>query len=97
MIMGETGENAPQADRGETGGALACLPSPAREARQDPPRLARVRPHAGFVAQLIATAEHLPQARSLRRADPHEAQQSYRCAAGQDRAPQPRARTSRIA
>ncbi len=95
--MGETGENAPQADRGETGGALACLPKPERGPPEEPLRLARVRPHAGFVAQLIATAEHLPQARALRRADPAQAQQSYQSAADQDR-PKPHrgASTSRV-
>jgi hypothetical protein len=32
---------------------------------------------ADFVTQLIATAEHLPQTRSLRRATPADAQAAY--------------------
>lgn len=96
--MGESREKPPQSGRSETAAALACLPTPEREPAEELLRFARVRPHAGFVAQLIATAEHLPQARSLRRADPQEVQQSYRCAARHDvPGPQPRARTSRIA
>jgi hypothetical protein len=33
---------------------------------------------ADFVAQLIASAEHAPQTRSLRRASPADAQAAYR-------------------
>ena len=35
------------------------------------------RPDAGFVTHLIATAEHLPQTRTLRRAAPADAQSAY--------------------
>jgi hypothetical protein len=41
------------------------------------PRLARTRTDAGFVAQLIATAEQLPQTRSLRRAAPADVLSAY--------------------
>ena len=36
-----------------------------------------VRPDARFVAQLIATATHLPQTRTLRRAAPEDAATTY--------------------
>ena|SRR5690348_3016471 len=41
------------------------------------PKLALPRPNASFVAQLIATAEQLPQTRNLRRADPADALSGY--------------------
>jgi hypothetical protein len=41
-------------------------------------RLAITRPDANFVAQLIATAERLPQTRELRRAAPADALSAYR-------------------
>jgi hypothetical protein len=42
-----------------------------------PPKLALPRPNASFVAQLIATAEQLPQTRNLRRAAPADALSAY--------------------
>lgn len=36
------------------------------------------RPNANFVTQLIATAEHVPQTRELRRAAPADALSAYR-------------------
>jgi hypothetical protein len=41
------------------------------------------RPDPGFLTQLIATADHVPQTRSLRRASPADAQTAY--GAGQTR------------
>jgi len=41
------------------------------------PRLAVTRPNANYVAQLIATAEQLPQTRNLRRAEPSDALSAY--------------------
>ena len=41
------------------------------------PKLALTRPNASFVAQLIATAEQLPQTRNLRRAEPADALSAY--------------------
>jgi hypothetical protein len=41
------------------------------------PKLALPRPNASFVAQLIATAEQLPQTRNLRRAEPADALSAY--------------------
>jgi hypothetical protein len=40
-------------------------------------RLVVVRPNASFVTQLIATAEQLPQTRSLRRGAPADALSAY--------------------
>ena len=41
------------------------------------PRLALTRPNASFVAQLIATAQHLPQTCHLRRAAPADVLSAY--------------------
>jgi hypothetical protein len=41
------------------------------------PKLALSRPNANYVAQLIATAEQLPQTRNLRRAAPADALSAY--------------------
>ncbi len=41
------------------------------------PRFSVTRPDANFVAQLIATAERLPQTRELRRATPADALSAY--------------------
>lgn len=49
---------------------------------------------ADFVTHLIATAEHAPQTRSLRRATPADAQTAYR--ARQSQAPGDRGRTRQI-
>ena len=49
---------------------------------------------ADFVAHLIATAEHAPQTRSLRRATPADAQTAYR--ARQSQAPDASGRTRQI-
>lgn len=92
--MGQIEDIAPHAVGGETR-ALVIVQA---EITEEPRRLVQVRPNAGFIAQLIATAEHLPQTRSIRRADPIDAQQSYRCVANQDRpALQGKAGTSRVA
>jgi hypothetical protein len=50
---------------------------------------------ADFIAHLIATAEHAPQTRSLRRATPADAQTAYR-AARQYQAPGAGTRTRQI-
>jgi hypothetical protein len=53
--------------------ALVPLVTPANWSR-----ISRVSPSSStFVAHLIATAEHLPQTRSLRRATPADAQSAY--------------------
>jgi hypothetical protein len=44
-----------------------------------------LRPNAAFIAQLIATREHLPQTRAHRRAAPAEAIDAYRTAERQPR------------
>ena len=51
---------------------------PVGPAATRPPGFAPTRPNAGFVAQLIATAEQLPQTRSLRRGAAAEALTAYR-------------------
>jgi hypothetical protein len=57
--------------------ALVPLAEPVRWSNQ-PPR--RSLPDPTFVTQLIAAAEHFPQARSLRRADVTDALLAYRSA-----------------
>jgi hypothetical protein len=52
------------------------------------------RSRADFVAHLIATAEHVPQTRSLRRATPADAQTAYR--ATQHHAPSAGIRTRQV-
>jgi hypothetical protein len=49
------------------------------------PRLVVVRPDASFVAQLIATAEQLPQTRALRRGAPADAMSAYRSSENRNR------------
>src|SRR5258708_2050008 len=51
---------------------------PVGETAERVPRLAVVRQDASFVAQLIATAEQLPQTRHLRRATSADALSAYR-------------------
>ena len=50
---------------------------PVTQTVYEAPRLARARPNANYVAQLIATAEQLPQTRDLRRAEPAVALSAY--------------------
>ncbi|MGO4712071.1 hypothetical protein [Bradyrhizobium sp. 2TAF24] len=57
------------------------------------PSLGRTRPDSCFVTQLIATATHVPQTRTLCRASPQDAQASYRATARRSQ-PQPAARAT---
>ncbi|MBV9456798.1 MAG: hypothetical protein JO141_04680 [Bradyrhizobium sp.] len=50
---------------------------PVTQTVYEAPKLARTRPNANYVAQLIATAEQLPQTRNLRRAEPADALSAY--------------------
>ena len=50
---------------------------PVTPAVYEAPKAALARPNASFVAQLIATAEQLPQTRNLRRAEPSDALSAY--------------------
>jgi hypothetical protein len=50
---------------------------PVTQTVYEAPKLARARPNANYVAQLIATAEQLPQTRNLRRAEPADALSAY--------------------
>jgi len=58
------------------GACVALVPATASTDRV--PHLAITRPDANFVTQLIATAEHLPQTRELRRAEPADVLSAYR-------------------
>jgi len=58
-------------------------------------RLVVVRPDASFVTQLIATAEQLPQTRSLRRGAPADALSAYR--SFENRIRDPRISTRQVA
>jgi|SRR5437588_12591825 hypothetical protein len=53
---------------------VPVIPSPQwSQGASQPPR-----PNSFFVTHLIATAEHVPQTRNLRRATPADAQSAYR-------------------
>jgi len=51
---------------------------PVIEPRHEAGKFANPRPDPSFVAQLIATAEQLPQTRRFRRAAPADAMSAYR-------------------
>lgn len=57
----------------------------------------RTRPDSCFVTQLIATADHAPQTRTLCRASPQDAEASYRAAARWSQPPSRAARAARLA
>ena len=57
--------------------ACVALVPVAQEAQWSHPRVRRAPPDPTFVAQLIATAEYVPQTRSLRRATPAVAKAAY--------------------
>ena len=50
---------------------------PVTQTFYEAPKLARARPNANYVVQLIATAEQLPQTRNLCRAAPADALSAY--------------------
>ena len=58
--------------------ACVALVPVAQEAQWSRPQVRRARPDPTFVAQLIATAEQIPQTRSLRRATTVDALSAYR-------------------
>jgi hypothetical protein len=58
---------------------------PVTETIDRAPRLVVVRPDASFMAQLIATAEQLPQTRALRRVAPADATSAYRSSENRNR------------
>jgi len=58
--------------------ACVALVPVAQEAQWSHPQVRRAPPDPTFVAQLIATAEHFPQTRSLRRATTADALSAYR-------------------
>ncbi|THD68344.1 MAG: hypothetical protein E7813_10865 [Bradyrhizobium sp.] len=57
---------------------VALVPVVASAQWSPPPDLQLSRADPGFVTHLIATAEHVPQTCSLRRATPADAQAAYR-------------------
>lgn len=57
---------------------VALVPVVASAQWSAPPDLQLSRANPGFVTHLIATAEHVPQTCSLRRATPADAQAAYR-------------------
>lgn len=68
-------------DRATVGTGLICL-----QATAEPVQLRVLpRPDASFLTHLIATAQHSPQTRTLRRASSADADAAYRSTAGRDR------------
>ena len=65
-------ERSDETERG-TGTAMVVLTPTLEWHRKGP----LPRPDSGFVTQLIANAEHLPEARRLRRASSEDAQMAY--------------------
>ena len=77
--IADAGRARPDPERasGEAPGR-ALVPTTAPIPREsEPERLVRLRAHAPFLAQLIATREALPQTRRLRRAEPGRAARAY--------------------
>jgi hypothetical protein len=79
-----------RSDEAETGTGTALVPltQTLRAVHKAP------RPDPSFVAQLIANAEHLPQASRLRRASPADARTAY---SGKRPLPSVSARTRQVA
>lgn len=73
---GQTGHATAGTSFAETP-ADPVLAAPAPIQRAMPARYRTTRPDAAFLAQLIATAQGLPQTCARRRADPQEAAQAY--------------------
>ncbi|MDE2376455.1 hypothetical protein [Bradyrhizobium sp.] len=73
MASTERREQAGNSGAGATGTALV----PVTATLQWVPKGPLPRPDPSFVTQLIANAEHLPQASRLRRASPADAQAAY--------------------
>lgn len=67
----------PRGDDAEVAAASRALVPVERISRTPPPRLHTTRPSTSFVAHLIATAEQLPQTRTLRRATSSDALTVY--------------------
>ena len=82
-------DRSEETERG-TGTALVVLTPTLEWARRGP----LPRPDTGFVTQLIANAEHLPQTSRLRRASPADAQLAY---GGKRGLPSVGARTRQVA
>jgi hypothetical protein len=73
---------------------VALVPVPAAILGSGAP--ARIRSRADFITQLIATAEQLPQTRSLRRASPADAEAAYRAGRCQTPAQNTGSRTRQV-
>jgi hypothetical protein len=76
---------------------VALVPVTAALRRPSPIAHGPARPDASFVTHLIATAEHSPQTRMLRRAAPELAEAAYRSVANQNQPPTPGVRMRRVA
>jgi hypothetical protein len=74
MLTIDQNEGSRESDETSRSGALV---STARSYDRRVSVVRAARPDAGFVAHLIATAEQLPQTRTLRRAAPADAQSAY--------------------
>ena len=57
-------------DDGSARGALVRIETDGQTRGEAPARFARLRPDAAFLAQLLATAEDVPETRRLRRIEP---------------------------
>jgi hypothetical protein len=77
-------------------GCGALVPVVAAPKRPEPMTYRLTRPDASFVTHLIATAQHSPQTRILRRAEPQHVQAAYRSAANQNQ-PLPGVRMRQVA
>jgi hypothetical protein len=76
---------------------VALVPVVAALRRPAPIAHGLTRPDASFVTHLIATAQHSPQTRMLRRAPPEHVQAAYRSVANQNQPPTPGVRMRQMA
>lgn len=81
LAQGRTSSSRPRGDTGQTDTPAAvstALVPQTRLERENVPPTRAPRNDAAFIAHLIATAEHAPQTRHLRRASPQDAMAGYR-------------------
>ena len=71
--VADTPSNRSGTERGDDFGRALAAVAPA----EAPPAFVRLRPHAPFITQLIATRDALPETRRLRRAEPALAARAY--------------------
>jgi hypothetical protein len=96
-------QNADLSDSDNSGGAAAAKPAcvalvPVVALRRPAPMAdGLTRPDASFITHLIATAQHCPQTRTLRRAAPQHVQAAYRSVANQNQPLTPGVRMRQVA